>query len=133
MPVIRVDEKVYKALQSLVEEPFKETPNTVIEKLLEEKGVFKSEKSDLTKKVSWEDNMKNIFKSENLPLNFNSQREAMITIYKKFDKDKEKTVNAYAYLEKKGSVPRKSNSHNWTPLTYSKALFNDGIKKGWLG
>ena len=133
MPVVRVDERVYSALQGLVKEPFKETPNSVIERLLEEKGILKSNKREWAKKGAWEDKMNETLELENFPSNFKSQMEAMITIYKRFNGDKEKTVNAYAYLEKEGSVPRKSNSHNWNPLTYSKALFNDGIKKGWLG
>ena len=40
MPTIRIDDEVFEGLQDLAE-PFVDTPNTVIKRLLEEKGVTK--------------------------------------------------------------------------------------------
>jgi len=53
MPTIRVDEQVFEGLQKLGE-TFVDTPNTVIQKLLVEKGVIEvaSEKAESTNKPS---------------------------------------------------------------------------------
>jgi hypothetical protein len=60
------------------------------------------------------------------------QRDAMRAVFKKFNGDKYKTVKGYKYLEEKGLVKRKHNTHNFNARYYAEALFNDGIKKEWL-
>jgi hypothetical protein len=41
-------------------------------------------------------------------------------------------VREYA-AEARGEVKRKSNSHGITAEQYARALWNDAVKKGWIG
>ncbi len=46
MPTIRVEDEVFQGLKKIAE-PFTDTPNTVIRRLLEEKGVLSKSKSSV--------------------------------------------------------------------------------------
>lgn len=46
MPTIRIDDDIFNGLK-LLAEPFIDTPNTVIRRLLEDRGVLKKTKSDV--------------------------------------------------------------------------------------
>lgn len=41
-------------------------------------------------------------------------------------------IEAYAIAERKGVVVRKSNKYNLSAESYARALFKDGIRKGWI-
>ncbi len=60
------------------------------------------------------------------------QREKMREPAAKHGGDREAIVRAYAEAERRGEVRRESNSHKITPLAYAEALYNDGVRKGWL-
>lgn len=50
----------------------------------------------------------------------------------KLGADEEKVCAAYAAAEKHGEVLRGSNINGKTPEQYARALWKDGINKGWL-
>ena len=60
------------------------------------------------------------------------QRDAMREVFKKYNGDKNNAVRAYAWLEENSYTPRKNNTHGFGAMYYAEALYNDGIKKGWL-
>jgi hypothetical protein len=61
-----------------------------------------------------------------------TQRNFMRSLYRAHRGDRDAVVAAYAEAEEQGRVRRRSNSHAWNSFAYAKALFNDGIRKGWL-
>jgi hypothetical protein len=61
-----------------------------------------------------------------------SQRDTMQKLYAEFGEQEDKILEAYASLEKEGSVERKSNTYSINSRSYAQALLNDGKKKGWL-
>ena len=60
------------------------------------------------------------------------QRGAMRAVFEKYNEDNNKAIRAYAWLEENSYVPRKNNTHGFGAMYYAEALYNDGIKKGWL-
>ena len=64
--------------------------------------------------------------------NYRYQRDAMREVFEKYKGDKEKAIRAYAWLEENSYAPRKNNTHNFGSMYYAEALYNDGVKKGWL-
>ena len=46
--------------------------------------------------------------------------------------DEALTIERYADAERQGLVSRDRNEHGRSPEWYAKALFADGIEKGWL-
>ena len=61
-----------------------------------------------------------------------SQRDMMRTLYQKYGQDEATIVREYASAEKRGEVARKSNTHDYDTLQYARALWRDGIRKGWI-
>lgn len=61
-----------------------------------------------------------------------TQRDVMRALYRKHRGDESATVAAYAAAERSGQVPRSKNTHDIGAEAYAQALFNDGIRKGWL-
>ena len=47
--------------------------------------------------------------------------------------DLELIVQEYAAAERRGEVERKQNASGLTSEGYARALYADGVKKGWLG
>ena len=64
--------------------------------------------------------------------NYRYQRDAMREVFGKYNGDKNKVIRAYAWLEENSYAPRKNNTHNFGSMYYAEALYNDGVKKGWL-
>ena len=64
--------------------------------------------------------------------NYRYQRDAMREVFEKCNGDKNKSIRAYAWLEENSYAPRKNNMHNFGSMYYAEALYNDGLKKGWL-
>ena len=61
-----------------------------------------------------------------------TQREVMQELYVAAGYDEALTIERYADAERQGLVSRDRNEHGRSPEWYAKALFADGIKKGWL-
>lgn len=62
-----------------------------------------------------------------------SQRDFMRRLVSRFGHDEERMVREYAAAEVRGEMERKSNSHRLTAEQYARALWNDAVKKGWIG
>lgn len=61
-----------------------------------------------------------------------SQRDTMREIYARWRHDPERVIREYAMAERRGAVRRKANKSGLSPEEYARALFADGMKKGWL-
>ena len=61
-----------------------------------------------------------------------SQRDHMRHLYKQHGDDETVLVAQYAKAERNSLVTRKRNTHNISSEQYSKALYKDGIRKGWI-
>jgi hypothetical protein len=61
-----------------------------------------------------------------------SQRDIMRELHRKHGGREDQVVRAYAEAERHGLAPRASNVHGLDAKSYARALFNDGVKKGWL-
>jgi hypothetical protein len=46
--------------------------------------------------------------------------------------DEEKIISAYASAEMRGEVVRQNNAHGLSPIQYARALYKDGLRKGWI-
>lgn len=57
----------------------------------------------------------------------------MRELVRRFGPVEERVVREYAAAEERGDVERKSNSHGITAEQYARALWNDAVKKGWIG
>ena len=149
VPTIRVTDIVHVGLGRLTNKAeFPKTLNGVIERLLIEKEAITQEevtnqeaasnpaqktgKSVRTLNFSKTETQEWIEKFGPSPRKFRYQRDAMRELFYHFGDNKEKLVRGYAWLEGHGSVERKSNSHSFDALHYAEALYNDGVKKGWL-
>lgn len=148
-PSIRVSQDVYNGLRTMIETSYANTISGVIERFLREEGIIQLEQSLIQntefeeEKKSKENKMKNSSFSDTEEKEFmmilgesirkhRYQRAAMREVFSKYNGDKEKTIRAYAWLDEKGYAPRKNDTHKFTPMYYAKALYNDGINKGWL-
>lgn len=60
------------------------------------------------------------------------QREYMAKLVERYGMDEERVVREYASAEERGEVERKSNTHGWTANQYARALWRDGVRKGWI-
>lgn len=60
------------------------------------------------------------------------QRDKMRQIYRLHHGDMEQCVTDYAAAERRGEVARNSNEHGLNAAEYARALFNDGVRKGWI-
>ena len=63
---------------------------------------------------------------------FQSQRDAMKEIFKKYNGEKDDVIKTYAWMEGKGYAQRKSNLYHLSAMSYAKALYRDGIRRRWL-
>jgi hypothetical protein len=152
-PSIRVSPEAYSGLKKMIEASYANTISAVIERFLREEGVlgpaeqnsapnikFDKEPSDdegfdIIRHSSFSKSEQEEIISElgDLACNYQYQREAMRELFKKYGADnKEKIVRAYSWLDENIYVPRKSNTHKFTSKYYAEAIYNDGIKKGWL-
>jgi hypothetical protein len=61
-----------------------------------------------------------------------SQRDVMRDIYARNHGEEGRVVAEYAAAERAGKVQRIGNKPGHTAEHYAAALFNDGLKKGWL-
>ncbi len=61
------------------------------------------------------------------------QRDMMRTLYRAHGGDETAVCEAYAKAERLGQVPRASNEYSIPADRYAKALWRDGVSKGWLG
>lgn len=61
-----------------------------------------------------------------------SQRECMRELLVQFGGDRDRVCAAYAQAERDGVVSRNRNANAMSPEDYAVALWEDGIKKGWL-
>ena len=148
-PSIRVTQEVYNGLRTMIEASYGKTINAVVERFLREEGVIPFERST-GQSTTFEGDGKNEAEKvrhssfseteekefinilgESIP-NYRFQRDAMREVFNKYNGEKKKVIRAYAWLEEKGYAPRKNNTHNFSSMYYSEALYNDGIKKGWL-
>src|SRR3954467_1358174 len=62
-----------------------------------------------------------------------SQRQMMRELCSRYAGDAEQIIRAYAEAEKRGDVVRRRDAHVLTAEQYAKALWSDGVRKGWLG
>jgi hypothetical protein len=148
-PSIRVTQETYNGLKAMIESSYGKTINAVIERFLKEEGVIPlkqdtgkvSESEETNKHEAEQFNSLSFSEAEDIAFrkvwgdsipNYRFQRDAMREAFNKYNGEKEKIINAYAWLEEKGYAPRKNNSYNFSALYYAEALYNDGIKKGWL-
>jgi len=56
----------------------------------------------------------------------------MLKLIGRYGANKERVICEYASAEEKDEVERKSNSHNWTARQYARALWRDGVRRGWV-
>jgi hypothetical protein len=61
-----------------------------------------------------------------------SQRETMRATVARFGMDESRVIEGYVTAEKRGEVHRKSNDYNTSAEKYARALWKDGVRKGWL-
>ncbi len=61
-----------------------------------------------------------------------SQRDKMRALFKAYGDDEAAVCSAYAKAEKDGKVARESNDYSIPAEAYARALWRDGISKGWL-
>lgn len=61
-----------------------------------------------------------------------SQRALMRELMARYGGDMELVIQEYAAAERRGEVERKQNASGLTPEGYARALYADGVKKGWL-
>lgn len=148
-PSIRVTNEVYGGLKAMIEASYGKTINSVIERFLREEGVIPLEQNPAqnfsnegqeknsggeVRSSSFSEAEENEFIAHlgDSIRNYRFQRDAMREVFNKYSGNKEKTIKAYAWMDEKGYAPRKNNTHNFSSLYYAEALYNDGIKKGWL-
>jgi hypothetical protein len=60
------------------------------------------------------------------------QRDLMRQLFQEHGGAEGPVLRAYAEAEQRGRVARDSNLYDRTPEQYAKALFNDGVRKGWI-
>ena len=61
-----------------------------------------------------------------------TQREFMCGLVAEFGMNEDRVVQEYAAAEQNGDVNRKSNEYGTPPEAYARALWRDGVRKGWL-
>ena len=61
-----------------------------------------------------------------------SQRALMRELVARCGGDMERVIQEYAAAERRGEVERKQNASGLTAEGYARALYADGVKKGWL-
>jgi hypothetical protein len=61
-----------------------------------------------------------------------TQRDVMRQLYRQHRGNEEQVVRAYAAAEERGEIRRSSNRHGLDAEAYARALWADGLRKGWL-
>ena len=61
-----------------------------------------------------------------------SQRDYMRLLYKQYGSSESMIIDSYTEAEQKGLVLRRSNERRLDSSQYAKALYKDGIRKGWI-
>jgi hypothetical protein len=61
-----------------------------------------------------------------------NQREYMLKLVERYGMDEERVVREYASAEERGEVERRSNTRGYTAKQYARALWLDGVRKGWI-
>ena len=61
-----------------------------------------------------------------------SQREYMQMLFKRHGDNEDILVREYAEAEMNGIVRRKRNQNDLDSIKYARALYKDGMKKGWI-
>jgi hypothetical protein len=61
-----------------------------------------------------------------------SQRDVLRELVASFGMNEEKVIQEHAAAEKRSEAKRASNKHDLEPEAYARALWRDGIRKGWL-
>tara|TARA_B100000586_G_scaffold222794_1_gene169956 strand:+ start:672 stop:1154 length:483 start_codon:yes stop_codon:yes gene_type:complete len=157
-PSIRVSPEAYKGLRKMIDASYANTISGVIDRFLEEEGVMPEEENAVSDTASgiengvieeWTEEVieeaegrgSSFSREEQDEIidmlgdsvcNYRYQRDAMRGVFEKYNGDKNKSIRAYAWLEENSYAPRKNNTHGFGAMYYAEALYNDGIKKGWL-
>ena len=61
-----------------------------------------------------------------------TQRGLMRLLVSQRGREEETVSRAYAAAEQRGEVARRRNRYGLTPLEYARALYRDGLRKGWF-
>lgn len=61
-----------------------------------------------------------------------TQRDFMRELVRRHGRSEEVVIREYAEAERRGEVLRQRNEHGLDAETYARALWRDGMKKGWL-
>ena len=61
-----------------------------------------------------------------------SQRDYMRMLYRRYNGNEERIIEAYASAEMNGEVLRMNNTYNLSPIQYARRLYKDGISKEWI-
>jgi hypothetical protein len=61
-----------------------------------------------------------------------TQRDFMKMLYQRHNGNRERVIQEYAAAEEAGLVIRQHNAHGLSPTQYARALFRDGLRRGWL-
>ena len=69
---------------------------------------------------------------DGLPAVPGNQRDLMRRLARQYPNNPDAIISSYADAERAGEVPRRRNIHGRTPKDYAKALYADGVSKGWL-
>jgi len=56
----------------------------------------------------------------------------MLMLVNRYGMNEERVVREYADAEDRGDVERKSNTWGYTAEQYARALWRDGVRKGWI-
>ena len=141
-PSIRISPEAYHGLKTMVAASYSKTISGVINRFLKEEGVMPEKAKHKPKKRGTLKTQRNSFpqKEQNkisntlgsLRCKYRYQRDAMKAVFFKYNGNKNKTIKAYAWLDKNSYAPRKNNMHDFDSIYYATVLYNDGIKKGWL-
>jgi len=61
-----------------------------------------------------------------------TQRDTMRALIAKYGLNEDLVCDKYAQAERRGEVERKRNENDLKPEKYARALWLDGIAKGWI-
>ena len=61
-----------------------------------------------------------------------TQRDMMRKLFRRFDGDQSRIIEAYAEAERRGEVQRVHDSRGMSADEYASRLFADGVKKSWI-
>ena len=133
-PSIRISPEAYHGLKTMVAASYSKTISGVINRFLKEEGVMSEKIIQKPQKNNFSQKEQNKISNTlgSLRCKYRYQRDAMKAVFFKYNGNKNKTIKAYAWLDKNSYVQRKHNKHNFDSLYYATVLYNDGIKKGWL-